>query len=114
MTYKGSYKLSKENHKRYNGLLQLDLEEYLPYYNCGDIEKLDAKTDDYIGIADVSFDNGYYVTIDIASGTSNYYDSIVLYDNLDRELYVFDCDYTIGSFEFVYNNDKYIVEVELI
>ena len=73
---------------------------------------LNAKTDDYIGIARVDFENGNYLLIDIASGSSNYYDNIVLYDKNDSELYVFDCEYKIDSFDFEYENNMYSLEIE--
>lgn len=113
MEYKEKFKISKNKLKYYNELLQLDLEESLPYYNKQDIERLGAKTDDYIGIATITFKNGNFIAIDIASGDSNYYDNIVLYDKYENELYVLDCDYKLDSFEFTYDNDKYIIELEM-
>ena len=112
MEYKAKFRISVEELKHYNELLQLDLDEDLPFYNKDDIERLNAKTDDYIGIARVDFENGNYLLIDIASGSSNYYDNIVLYDKYDSELYVFDCEYKIDSFDFEYENNTYSLEIE--
>ena len=107
MEYVGSYRLTKKQLDYYNELLLLDLDDCLPYYNEEDIERLNAKKDDYISIACVEFDNGNYLTIDLASGSSNYYDSIVLWDKNGNELMCLDCDYNLGNFEFEYENDTY-------
>lgn len=112
MEYKKKFKISLEELNYYNELLQLDLEESGVYYNKHDIERLGAKTDDYIPIATITFENGYFLAIDIASGSSNYYDNITLFDDKGNELYVLDCDYKLYDFEFTYNNDKYIIEIE--
>lgn len=112
MEYKSKLKISEEKLNYYNELLSLDLDECLPYYNKDDIERLNARIDDYIGIARVDFENGNYLMIDIASGSSNYYDNVVLCDKFDRELYVLDCEYKINSFTFEYENDIYSLEIE--
>ena len=113
MEYKEKFRISVEELKHYNELLQLDLDEDLPFYDKDDIERLGAKRNDYIGIATITFKNGNFIAIDIASGDSNYYDSIVLYDEKGNELYVLDCDYKLDSFEFTYDNDTYIIEMEM-
>lgn len=112
MRYVEKFKISVEELKHYNELLQLDLEEDLPFYNKDDIERLGARKNDYIGIATITFKNGNFIGIDVASGDSNYYDNIVLYDKYETELYVLDCDYKIDSFEFTYDNDTYVIEIE--
>ena len=112
MEYKAKLKISEEKLNYYNELLSLDLDECLPYYNKHDIERLNARIDDYIGIARIDFENGNYLLIDIASGSSNYYDNIVLYDKYDSELHVFDCKYKIDSFDFEYEKNMYSLEIE--
>lgn len=112
MTYKEKIKITQEELNYYNELLQLDLEECLPYYDKHDIERLGAKTDDYIEIRTIEFKNGNYITIDLASGTSNYYDNIVLYSKDNEELVVSECDYKISDFSIFYKNDIY--EIELV
>ena len=114
MKYKAKLKISEKELNYYNELLSLDLDECLPYYNKNDIERLNARIDDYIEIARVDFENGNYLLIDIASGSSNYYDNIVLYDKYDNELYVFDCEYKIDSFNFEYENNMYSLEIEKV
>lgn len=112
--FKEKLKITQEELNYYNELLQLDLEECLPYYDKHDIERLGAKQDDYIGIRAVEFENGNYITIDLASGCSNYYDNIVLWDEDNHELNVSDCNYFIDSFEMIYYDDIYIVELEIV
>ena len=109
MKYMGSYRLTKKQLDYYNELLLLDLDDFLPYYNEEDIERLNAKKDDYISIGCIEFGNGNYLTIDLASGGSNYYDNVVLWNNKGEELICLDCDYNLGNFEFEYENDKYCV-----
>ena len=111
MTYTGVLIRTEEEINSYNDLLQLDLDDSLPYYNEHDIERLGAKKDDYIGIGCVEFENGNYITIDLASGGSNYYDNIVLWDKNGNELMCSDCTYEISSFSLFYNEDIYDVEI---
>ena len=113
MTYKQKIKITQEELNYYNSLLSLDLDECSPYYNRDEIELLGAKTDDYVGIAVAEFTNGNYVTIDLASGDSNYYDNIVLYNKDGQELVVEDCSYELSDFCIAYNGDEYIVELEI-
>lgn len=66
------------------------------------IEELDAKQDDDIPLFSIDLNADYNVTIDIASGDSNYYDNIVIWkkskDTLDyNEVACLDCDYEIGD-----------------
>ena len=111
MIYKGKFEITKEELKRYNDLLQLDLESDLPYYDKDTIEELNAKQDDYIGITTIEFENGNYITIDLASGNSNYYDNVVLFDKNGNELIASDCTYEINGFSLYYEEDIYDVEL---
>ena len=110
MIYQGKFEIDKETLKYYNELLQVDLDCCSPYYNEDEIERLDARIDDYIGIGLVEFSNGCYATIDIASGSSNYYENIVLYDKNGDELDVSDCTYELNSVELYYDEDTYIIK----
>ena len=112
MIYSETFEIKKDSLKHYNELLQLDLDDCLPYYNEHDIERLGAKKDDYIPIGFVKFNNGNYVTIDIASGSSNYYDNIVLYDKNGNELICSDCTYELSGFSLYYGEDTYNVEIK--
>lgn len=103
MEYAGSYELTKKQLDYYNELLLVDLEDEEKANDIG------ASKDDYIGIGCIEFGNGNYLTIDLASGGSNYYDNVVLWNNKGEELMCLDCDYNLGNFEFEYENDKYCV-----
>ena len=112
MTYKEKVKIPQEELNWYNDLLKLDLEDNTTQ-NEHDIKRLSAKIDDYIGIRTIEFENGNYITIDLASGTSNYYDNIVLYNKEGQELMVSDCSYEINSFSLFYEEDIYDIEFEV-
>ena len=77
------------------------------------IDELGAKQDDTMGLFTFKFENGKSITIDLDSGSSNYYDNIILWDNDGEEEFVFDCDFEFNStMEFVdtENNETYICE----
>lgn len=105
MTYKKKIEITQEELNYYNELLGLDL------YDKHDMERLGAKQNDYISIRTIDFDNGNYVTIDLASGDSNYFDNIVLYDKSGNELMCSDCTYELSSFSLYYDNDIYDIEM---
>ena len=110
--FKEKLKISQEELNYYNDLLKLDFEDL--ENNKHEFERLGAKQDDYIGIRTIEFLNGNYITIDLASGMNNYYDNIVLWDKNGYELSVSDCNYDINSFEMFYDEDIYIVEMEIV
>ena len=84
------------------------------------IKELNAKQDDYISLFSIDINKDYVLTIDIASGTSNYYDNIVIWKKgeteLDyREVACLECNFEIGDitlekeyFDFV--NEDYIIK----
>ena len=106
MRYVGKFKIEKERLEYYTDLLSIeDLEQ--------DDKGIGLK-DDYIGIAKVDFDNGNFITIDLASGSTNYYDNIVLWDKDGNELICSDCTYDIDNFSLFYGEDIYDVYMEAI
>lgn len=107
MEYKAKMKITDSELNYYNDLLELDFETS----DVHDIERLGAKKDDYIGIRTITFENGNYVTIDLASGGCNYYDNICLYDKNGNELMCSDCTYEISSFSLYYEDDIYDIEM---
>lgn len=111
MTYIGTINLSEKDRKYYNDLLDLVLDCDDENYDENKIDELGARIDDYFGIASVEFENGKSITIDLASGSSNYYDNIVLWDEDGNELYAFDCNYVIDK-EMVFEDeeDTYIIK----
>ena len=84
------------------------------------IKELNAKQDDYISLFSININKDYVLTIDIASGTSNYYDNIVIWKKgkteLDyREVACLDCDFEIGDITlekeyFDFLNEDYIIK----
>lgn len=66
------------------------------------IKELNARQDDNIGLFSIDINKDYVLTIDIASGTSNYYDNIVIWKKgkteLDyREVACLECNFEIGD-----------------
>lgn len=110
MVYKEKIKMDKKEYDFYNKLLSLDLEEM-----CEDeLEKEKARKDDFISLFCIEFKNKNYITYDLISGNSNYFDNIVLFDENGNELSCSDCNFEIGGFELFYDNDIYQVEIEVI
>lgn len=66
------------------------------------IRELNAKQDDYIGLFSIDINDDYNITIDIVSGNSNYYDSIVIWKKFNNqfeynEVACLDCEFEIGN-----------------
>ena len=115
MIYNNINKVILENRelKWLNDLMEVCFEDYESDENMRKlIDDLDAKEDETICVCSFEFENGATIFVNISSGDSNYYDNIVLYDEKGNELYILDCDYNLNSFEFTYNNDTYIIEME--
>ena len=84
------------------------------------IEELNAKQDDNISLFSIDIDKDYVLTIDIASGTSNYYDNIVIWKKgkteLDyREVACLECNFEIGDITlekeyFDFLNEDYTIK----
>mgnify|MGYP000726114034 FL=1 len=84
------------------------------------IKELNAKQDDYISLFSINIDKDYVLTIDIASGTSNYYDNIVIWKKgkteLDyKEVACLECNFEIGDITlekeyFDFLNEDYIIK----
>ena len=84
------------------------------------IKELNAKQDDYISLFSININKDYVLTIDIASGTSNYYDNIVIWKKgkteLDyREVACLECNFGIGDITleeeyFDFLNEDYTIK----
>lgn len=84
------------------------------------IKELNAKQEDNIGLFSIDINKDYVLTIDIASGTSNYYDNIVIWKKgkteLDyREVTCLDCSFEIGDITlekeyFDFLNEDYMIK----
>lgn len=64
------------------------------------IEELNACQDDYVSLFSIDINKDYNITIDIASGSSNYYDNIVIWKNNDlsyNEVGCLECEFEIGN-----------------
>ena len=84
------------------------------------IKELNARQDDSISLFSIDIDKDYVLTIDIASGTSNYYDNIVIWKKgkteLDyNEVACLECNFEIGDITlekeyFDFLNEDYIIK----
>ena len=84
------------------------------------IKELNAQQDDSIGLFSIDINKDYVLTIDIASGTSNYYDNIVIWKKgkteLDyKEVACLECSFEIGDITlekeyFDFLNEDYIIK----
>ena len=84
------------------------------------IKELNAQQDDSISLFSIDINKDYVLTIDIASGTSNYYDNIVIWKKgkteLDyREVACLECNFEIGDITlekeyFDFLNEDYIIK----
>ena len=84
------------------------------------IKELNARQDDNIGLFSIDINENYVLTIDIASGTSNYYDNIIIWkkgeNKLDyREVACLECSFEIGDITlekeyFDFLNEDYIIK----
>ena len=84
------------------------------------IKELNAQQDDYISLFSIDINKDYVLTIDIASGTNNYYDNIVIWKKgkteLDyREVACLECNFEIGDITlekeyFDFLNEDYIIK----
>lgn len=108
MIFKETITYDKDTLERVNALL--DIEELGEYTE--EQKLLNPKTDDFIGLMWIDFENGNSITIDVCSGTGNYYDNCVLRDKDGYEITCFDCNYSIDNeMEFNYEDDTYIVNI---
>ena len=109
-------KTTKEEIERLNKYFEI---EFDLIDNNGDYEQQDlidelcAREDDSIGLFVFEFENGYKISFDLHSGSSNYYDNVCLYNNDDE--YWFDCDYCIEeTMKFEADEDTYICKLTII
>lgn len=108
MQYSGQFKIKKQDYDFYTRLLNLaNFDELTDEQMIN--EK--ARKDDYIGITEIEFSNGNYITIDLASGGNNYFDNICLFNENGTELMCADCNFEIDSFSLFYDDDIYDVKM---
>jgi hypothetical protein len=102
--------IKKFDFDRINKLMDVMFEyaEWDPYI-ADLINELNAKPDTTPYGFYFEFEDNSFITIDIRSGSSNYYDDCVWMSDDETEHYVFDCSYEISEeMEFIHNNTSYI------
>lgn len=112
---------SKDDLERINRLLEeIDFEDDSKKM-AKLIDELDAREDDNIGLFSIDLNDTYNVTIDVASGSSNYYDNIVIWEKDEtgayNEVACLDCGYGIGDLElskeeFEFLDDDYMIKIK--
>jgi hypothetical protein len=70
--------------------------------------------DDHQHIFTFDFENGKHISINIASGSSNYYDDIYIYDSDDEYCFELEEFSFSQTMEFVYEDDKYVCELYML
>ena len=76
-----------------------------------ELEEQDVKEDYCEGIFEVKFDDGSYLTWDLCSGQSNYYDNVVWTSTDGKNDITFECAFELDDIEFEINSELYIVKV---
>ena len=82
------------------------------------IKELNAKQDDSISLFSIDINKDYVLTIDIISGTYDYYDNIVIWkkgENELNEVACLECDFEIGDITlekeyFDFLNEDYMIK----
>ena len=71
-------------------------------------------TDDHQHIFTFDFENGKHISINLCSGSSNYYDNICIYD--DNDDYYFDSgDFSFSQeMEFVHDDITYVCRLDIL
>ena len=111
MKYVSEMEISRKDFERINRLL-----EEVDFNDSSDemqdiIDELDARKDTMPYGFWFEFDNGSHITIDICSGSSNYYDNCQWVSSDGKDDYLFDCDYWLNEeneFHPTDNDDVYI------
>lgn len=93
---------------RINRLLEIECLE-----DMTDEELLEqgANTDVYEGILYVKFDNGSFLTWDLCSGQSNYYDNVVWTSADEKNDVTLECTFELDDIEFEIDSELYIIKV---
>lgn len=102
--------IKRYDFERINKLMDVEFEKYESSPKMRKlINELDARPDTMAYGYWFEFDDGSKISIDVCSGSSNYYDNCVWRSNDDKQDYVFDCSFEISEeMEFIHNNISYI------
>lgn len=104
MIYEKTLKISKEEAKKYQKLLEQDELDF---------EKENVEEDSTLKILTTKFENGFCADIKVCTGQHNCYVDPVLFDSKGNEVCVDEPSETIlGEYYFKNDEDKYIVNVE--
>lgn len=109
-TYEATITLDKKMVKRYNRLLAIDNFENL---SDKEMAKLGAKKDYFEGGFQVDFEDGSYLTYDLCSGSSNYWDEMNWYKDKETNCPVtLDCYFSLGDFiKFEIDDATYLIHI---
>lgn len=110
MTYETDIDISIYEKEKWNTLLKDDIDQ-LPKKIA---EQYNAKKYDCIGGFYAQFGDNSYLTIDLCSGGSNYYDEVIFYSGSRN--YIIDCAYEIANNDLVFQieDNTYIVHWNVV
>lgn len=92
MVYTEDFKIAKDELSRLQALLDID---DLTEVDEEKLDQLQGKQDDFIPLLSTTFKDGSVLTLDICSGSQNYYDNLVI-QTAGGE-YAPDCTFEVGG-----------------
>lgn len=113
MVYTEKLQVEKKDVDRWNFLLSKDIDEMTER----EVDVYNVKENNKEGGYEVKFSDGSYITIDLYSGSQNYYDDIVWHNADETRSETFDCLYSFADEpkeEFTVGEDTYVIEFEVI
>ena len=111
MKYETYVELSKEKVCHVNNLLLI---EDMGEMTDDELLKAGANTDDYIPMFAADFEDGSYITVDVCSGNTNYYDDCVWHSADGKHDVILDCSYEIDDIEVEIDGNTYIVNLKCV
>lgn len=110
MTYTETVRIERETFKRVNRLLAIENMENM---TDEELYKAGADTDTCFGVFSVTFKNGATLNYDLCSGTSNYFDDVVLTSADGTHDVILECEFELDNIEVEIDGDTYIVILEV-
>ena len=108
--HEATVSISREEFDRINRLLAI---QSLEEMTDEELREQGANTDVCEGLFFIEFDNGATMTIDLRSGSSNYYDDVVWTSADGTNDVVLDCSYELDDIEVEIDGELYIVNIEV-